>query len=145
MEKPSLKKSKPMKKRIDKYLPDAFRLVKEHLADKATKTSVPEVYKGYISSMGASIILSGLLPTLAFYNADTENSSSKESRRPLLTILHEMLKERYLLPNQQNLIYYAIALQEQKRNSDLRKLRKDVVDASIAIKLAMRTFHMKEK
>ena len=129
-------------KQIDRYIPPAMQLVTRKLASVSNKGHVPAVYKGYISSMGASIVLSGLVPTLAFYNADTRDSGSEQPRRPLLDILHELLRDRYVLKNQDSLFDYALALEDQKKKTELRRLKRDVINASIALKLALRTFHL---
>ncbi len=127
---------------VEKHIPAAMELIGKKLSQGIGNRNVPAVYKGYISSLGASIILSGLVPTLAFYNADTKDSDSEQARKPLLDILHELLKNRYVLQNQNTLLDYAISLQEQKKNAELRQLRHEVVNASIAVKLALRTFHL---
>ena len=92
--------------------------------------------------MGASIIQSGLIPTLAFYS-DTDkdnnkNSGGDEPKQYLLDIIGDMLGHK-------NLFGYALSLKEgdnpQKR---LRKLKRDVIHVSIALKLVLRTFKMVE-
>jgi len=130
-------------KQVDRLIPVAIPLIAKRLTTSdPSNRNVPAVYKGYISSMGASIILSGLIPTLAFYHADTQDSASEQARRPLLDILHEMLRHRYTLSNQDSLLDYALNLQEKNKLTALRELRRDVVNASIAVKLALRTFHL---
>ena len=129
-------------KQVEKFIPPAVQLIKDHLATGEGKLVVPSVYKGYISSMGASIIMSGLLPTLAFYNTDGDNSSSEKARRPLLNVLHGLLKDRHEGLDRHGLFEHAIGLQEAKRHAALRQLKEEVIQASIAVKLALRTFKM---
>lgn len=112
---------------------------------------VEKEYKGYISSMGASIIQAGLLATLAFY----QNDSGKNAHSSyLLKAILELIK----LPGstETNLIKYVIENSKNSQplpeyvsigdlNSDkLYVLEEDISDALIALKLALRTFKIKE-
>ena len=132
-------------KQVEKFIPSAVQLIKDHLTADIGKLFVPDVYKGYVASMGASIILSGLIPTLAFYNNEGENSGSEQPRRPLLNILQALLLHRYDDLERRSLFDYALTLQAQNNRAELRQLRRDVINASIAVKLALRSFQMKDK
>lgn len=135
---------------IEKYftqsLLDAIenKLVIKKEADK-NKGKVPKEYKGYISSLGASIQQSGLIPTLAFYHdyedkKEERTSGSEQDRRPILDILLLLLKEKNIVPsNTENLFQYAVALDDVAKE---RRLKKHLLDACVALKLALRTFKM---
>lgn len=134
-----------MKERINELIPKAIIAIKDaEIADN--NNCIQKEFKGYVSSIGASIIQAGLLPTLAFYQNDS-GKKAKSSR-----ILKCILK--IIASNQNNtlLISYVIdgcKLQAQNSNNiklgDLDKeklslMEEDIMDAVIAIKLALRTY-----
>lgn len=134
-----------MKERINDLIPKAIIAIKDaKIADN--NNCVQKEFKGYVSSIGASIIQTGLLPTLAFYH----NDSGKKAKSSW--ILKCILK--IIAPNQNNtlLISYVIdSCKPQAQNSnnirlgDLDKeklslIEEDIMDAVIAIKLALITY-----
>lgn len=100
-----------------------------------------KVFKGYISSFGASIAQAGLLPTLIFY----ENKSDKASERPkVISALKIMLPDEYHIDSLAKFL-----LEKKKENpnnykSEERKLLNLVTDAMVAIKLALRLYEEKK-
>lgn len=89
------------------------------------------VYKGYISSLGASIIQAGLLPSIILY----ENSpSATEDKRKLVNAIQYVLSDRCGYSFGGNFSRYIINYPNQKQ------LLSDVERATIAIKLALRIF-----
>lgn len=129
-----------MKKNLERLIPKAMKAVKKCLAND--KDEVPSAYNGYISSMGASIVQMGLLPTLAFYSygKDDNKARSKENRPDLLKAILEVIKEEK--EEETKLLDYALEV-EKNPKKDLRELQQKVVQAAIAIKLAIRTFTLK--
>jgi CRISPR type III-B/RAMP module-associated protein Cmr5 len=103
--------------------------------------TIPGVYKGYIAAMGSAITQSGLLPTLAYYS---EKSSSKDDRmdgdpKLLLNLILVMLRKRDSSIKADTLL--KLAIERYKMGyPDLRRLQQEIITASIALKLAMRTF-----
>lgn len=89
------------------------------------------VYKGYIASLGASIIQTGLLPSIILY----ENSpSAAEDKKKLIKAIQHILTAQcgYIFTGAFS--RYIIQCPNQK------KLLLDVEKALIAIKLALRIF-----
>ncbi len=144
-----------MKKQIEKYIPEAVDAVAETLIpknkfeagrseevdtspEKAKK--VPREYKGYISALGASLIQSGLLPTLAFYSRNSETANTVEDRSLVLKAILYILKAHNKVGNSTNLFSYACELQTKGNVEQLNILHQDITDAAIALKLAIRTF-----
>lgn len=110
--------------------------------------AVQSEYKGYISSMGASIIQAGLLPTLAFNSNSTGKAADSKK---LLDAIHYILEGPTAGKN--NLITYVITTAKNQnasfpvsvREMDVYKLgncETDIGDALIALKLALRTFKL---
>lgn len=93
-----------------------------------------KVFKGYISSFGASIAQAGLLPTIIFFEADSDQASD---RKKVIDALEKMLA---IKRNEKSFSKYIIA----KNKSNDRQLLKDVVEAMTAMKLALRMYREKD-
>ncbi len=129
------------KKRIEKYIPKAIeeinileRLTKENSQELRFPKGIPSSYNGYISSFGASVIQSGLLPTLALF----ENTNSKTAQdKKLLTdmILNILKEEEENNSDETSLLKYVL-------DSDGKILKSKIMDIAIAIKLSIRTFKL---
>lgn len=115
------------KKRIESYIPKAIEL----LTKEFPEGEIAKAYNGYISSFGASIIQSGLKPTLAVF--ENSNASTKEDKSYLSTLI---LK---LLPNAggDSLLKYVLADKDREE-----ALKAEIVDIAIALKLSIRTFKL---
>lgn len=113
--------------------------------------NVSHEYKGYISSLGASIRQAGLLPTLAFYSRKVEIGPDK--RKVLKAIMHILNKENNSQGNK--LLKYVIETAKKPestgntysiRDLDFDKLaavEEKINNALIALKLAFRTYKIK--
>lgn len=99
-------------------------------------------YKGYIASFGASIIQSGLLPAVIFYE-DSSRSSSEKAK--IINAIVRVLKTQFVL-------YNDIVVNNKDKFSNFiitrriekRQIEKDVNEAAVALKLALRTFKEKK-
>ena len=138
-----------MNEKINNLIPRAMDVIES--SGIAHDGVVKKEYKGYISSMGASIIQAGLLATLAFY----QNDSGKKAKSSfLLKAILSLIK-----PNNStgtNLIKYVIneSIKDNVTNNyvsvvdldsdKLYVLEQEVSDALVALKLALRTFKIEE-
>lgn len=115
------------KKRIEDYIPKAIKLLNEEFPDG----KISKAYNGYISSFGASIIQSGLKPTLAVF--ENTNASTQEDKSYLTKLI---LK---LLPNSKgnSLLKYVLENKDQEE-----ALKNEIIDIAIALKLSIRTFKL---
>lgn len=119
-------------KKLDKLIPLALDSAEGHLA---TNGEIPKEYKGYIASFGA-MVRSGLRPAIAFYeskSADAAQDRSKLTR----AILDVVTKYRNDKSEYDSLMNYVL-------NSNSSTVKKDILDAATALKLAIRTFKLKE-
>ena len=114
------------KKRIESYIPKAIEVLDRTFPDG----KIPSAYNGYISSFGASVLQSGLLPTLALF--ESTNSSAKENKEYLTYIIFQILTNR---EDDMSLLRYVLA-----NNREL--LKPQIMDVAIAIKLSIRTFKL---
>ncbi|MEL6676286.1 MAG: type III-B CRISPR module-associated protein Cmr5 [Bacteroidota bacterium] len=162
------------KRKIEAFIAPALDLIPDHLEKDG---AVERVYKSYISAMGASMIQSGLLPTLAIFSAPQSDSSAGDKRK-LIRLLTELLKkweksniEKAIEalganPEQEKekkvrdrinfysqigeftsdtaednrLLYFAADYKGHPQS--LRRIRRDLTDASVAVKLCLRTFKL---
>lgn len=113
------------KRNIEKYIPKALKVLQETFSN-----TIPSSYNGYISSFGASIIQSGLKPTLALF--ENENANTLQKKQLLTSIILNILDEK---TNETSLLKYVISSKE-----DEIYLKKQILDIAVAIKLSIRTF-----
>ena len=126
-----------MKKRIETYLPDALTVLADVgiVDDNGTADSK---FKGYFSSFGAAIVLSGIKPALAFYA--NENSDETKKRAKILTAIYKLVvpvNNQHPNPKPKDLLKYYI----DNENVDLQ-LKQKILDAAVALKLALRTYNL---
>ncbi len=119
-----------MKKRVEKYIPFALEAVTEKIAKNG---KVSSEFNGYISSFGASVISSGLLPAIAFYS--NENASTAEDRTKLMDAILFVLKKERSDIKSAKLIHYPVSYPDHD-------CKNRVLDAAVALKLAIRTFEL---
>jgi CRISPR-associated protein Cmr5 len=139
--------------KIESLLPSALAAVENYIAAD-DQLSVPKQFKGYISSFGASVIQSGLMPTLAFYSDAKKAKGDRSMLIPALIFIlfknkrfdvdielektiREVANKEKELPK---VIHQLFDWLLKPNGKNPEKLRKELMDASIALKLALRTF-----
>jgi len=120
------------KRNIEKYIPKALEVLLEEYPNRV----IPSAYNGYISSFGASIIQSGLLPTLALFENENNQDKTKEDRSVLTKNILKVLDSNY--PDN-SLLRYTVYY---KGNREI--LQNNIIDISIALKLTIRTFKLEK-
>lgn len=100
-------------------------------SNSAQKT-IPSVYNGYIAAFGASIIQSGFLPAMAFYQ--NKNSEEGKKRSQVIHAIGIMLGMR------DGDELYEKCLRLQNDATGLQSLKKQVIESAIALKLVIRTY-----
>lgn len=123
---------------VEKLIPYAIKAVSD--SQMEVNGVINKAYKGYISSFGAGIIQSGLLPTLAMYKGNEGSDKKKADTSNLLKAVFNVIKESRkseTIPGN-DLFNYALNAEDQQ------KVKQEILNASIAIKLAIRTFKMEE-
>ncbi|MGB4847024.1 MAG: type III-B CRISPR module-associated protein Cmr5 [Saprospiraceae bacterium] len=128
--------------KIETLIPAAIKAVEIFVTDQG---KVPKQFNGYISSFGASVVQAGLLPTLAFY-AEQKERGDKSS---LLNAIYYVLtteENREALRNKiepRDLIKMVLPYAMKSPESEMFRKRfskEKILNASVAIKLAIRTF-----
>ena len=119
------------KKRIERYIPKAIEVLDREFYDGI----IPSAYNGYISSFGASVMQSGLLPTLALF--ENTNASTKENKEYLSHLIVNILRD-----NRDDVSLLREVLDREGRGESRSHLKEQILDISIAIKLSIRTFKL---
>ncbi len=126
-----------MKKKIEDYLPRAIDIVKE-VGIANPRNEVDNRFSGYFSAFGASIIMSGMKPTLAFYS----NDKTVGDRSKILSAVYRIIRENNAANEPvepKDLLTYYI------ENETDNMLKQKILDATIALKLAVRTYTLIKK
>lgn len=113
--------------------------------------------KGYIASLGAAIVQSGLLPAMIFFGnrsaAAEGREKVEEALRRILWKARESKDVQFEKSSfQPSLAYYLLELDERQNSSVTRSecmaekemLYRDVLKATVALKLALRLFSDKQ-
>jgi CRISPR-associated protein Cmr5 len=128
-------------RKVEALIPAAITAVKNKMADDG---NVNSAYKGYISSLGAGIIQSGLLPTLAMYKGNEGSDKKKANTAFLLEAIYEVVKSNPSTTIMRGDGLFEYALRASQIENNRQAVIDEILNASIAIKLAIRTFKMVE-
>jgi hypothetical protein len=108
-------------KNIEQLIPKAI--------EKLSSFNKKKVHQSYLASFGPSVIFSGIVRTVTIYG---DKSDSNKDRRAILKIMFSLINED---------IDSFIA--NEKSNSNY-SLKNKILEASVACKLAIRTFELKD-
>lgn len=99
---------------------------------------IEKVFRGQISSFGAAVEMGSLLSAVAFF---TSQGSSPTDRTKLMEAIYLLLtgKEKKDVGKDETLLRYVA------KHRNKTQLKRDVIDAAIAIKLAMNAYKLLEK
>jgi CRISPR/Cas system CMR-associated protein Cmr5 small subunit len=115
---------------------DAIKASTGNLLNEGGK-SIDEIYKNYTAQICVSIVQAGLVPALAYFIEDSESKDGKSSY--VANALALMLGHA----NGQALITHAQSLHNNKPAG--RLLKQKVINAAIALKIMMKTYHIIKK
>lgn len=121
---------------------DALLIEKANTAIKEAKIvndngQYDKVFKGYISSFGASIALAGLIPTIIFFEAKSEQA---KERPKVIQALKLMLDEEYQVDSLAEYLLIKRKDEEDSFKKEEKQLLKKTTTAMVAIKLALRMY-----
>lgn len=124
---------------VDKNLPYAYEGIIK--AEIARNGKVNKSYRGQISTLGAAITMGSVKAAVCFFSEAANNNSEVDRSKLLKAITYvlqtcEDTKERYkAVGGKKGLKEYVL-----NANSDTEILKEDIVNAAIAIKLALNLF-----
>lgn len=107
----------------------------------ANNGEILSAYKGAISAFGASLIMSGLIPTLQFYMSQSDNRDA-DSQKILSAIAGIMYPEDNLTLEgfRERAIATSAINDAANRRLETNKLKKKMIQAAIALKIMMRSY-----
>ena len=131
-------------KRIEKMIPAAIESITVcGVAQKVgANYEVESEFNGYISTLGASIVSAGLLPTLIFFS---NKGGSKANRPAVIKSIENILKANHYLKNDEHLLEKVGVIVKSNNNAELARIGELITDAAVALKLAIRTFPEKNQ
>ena len=113
---------------------------------------LPKEYDGYAASFGPAIINSGLLPALSF-NTDIHKAADQVRRYKFLQVIYKVLEPTSTSVPNNALMEYTLGKVFSNYSptaragefgtldkAALNKLKRRILEASVAVKLAMRNF-----
>lgn len=118
------------RRNIEKYIPEAVDV----LSKEFSNGEINSAYNGYISAFGASIMQSGLKPTLALYENQNNQDNTKADKSVLTKLILKILDKN---ANTTSLLQYVL-----NSNQNETLLKEKIIDIAIAIKLSIRTFKL---
>lgn len=133
--------SKIIMKNQQQLLSHALEAMQNH---PAFRSSVKRETVGYIAAFGPTVLRMGLLPTLAVYQFNTETPGRKKVMECLRDIL--LHPDAYFpdpdgINTHADLYHYADSLGADQ----LAELRRRLLDASVALKIAVRSLNIKHE
>lgn len=132
-----------MLRKIEYLIPAALEAIDKVLLPEYKANGIPKEYQGAISGFGSSLLQMGLLPTLAVYN-DEEHGASID-RKKLLLVLQQILQHRDSHFSRKDLLGKQASLLKDALQSNFPQdeLKEQLIQASLAFKLAIRTYKLK--
>lgn len=130
------------KSSIDNLLKAADKaLVKFEIVDEKSLV-VAEGYASAIAAFGPTVVQSGLKPALAFYCAENKKENRKSDKRKIIDAIACILFSKYRMVSHKKLFNYC--LNPDLNINKMERLMIDIVNASIALKMMVRTYKIKE-
>jgi hypothetical protein len=119
-------------KNIDKLLSSADDALKKNKIVENNNV-VEDVYDGYLAGFGPAVITSGIIQTIAVYEADTKHLA-------VMTAISQVANIRDGGSTETNLLKLCLVNHHNKRK--LHDWREKIIDASIALKIMIRTYNL---
>ena len=124
----------------------------------AQKGKVKNEFKGYIDTFAASIVQNGLIPAVIFFESGSKNNGQSESaskdkekedikknRNKMMQVILSLVKkdkEKKITDKGSTLLDYILSQPEYQK--EMKNIRRDIVEAATAFKLALRTFEFEK-
>lgn len=123
------------KKRIDNNIGKAYDILKSEKVAIAKNGQISKGYRSQISSFGAAISSGSLLAAIAFFS---DKGNAQVERQNLMQAIMELIKANHKDVKEDSLFVYVRA--RQSSESEMAKLKEEILDYTIAIKLAMNLY-----
>ena len=128
------------RKKIDALLKSANEaLLKKEIVKDGI---VEDGYDSAIAAFGPSVVQSGLMPAMAFYCAKKSEEKRKTDKAIVIDAIALTLSSKYGKYNHKEL--FKFCLENYNNRSIGEKLMTDIVNASVALKIMVRTYKIPE-
>lgn len=126
---------------VDTYIPLAYDVISNEQIGIAKHGKVNKAYRGQISTLGAAITMGSLRSAICFFSSKANNDTDVD-RSKLLKAIKGVLDQD---PKKGMKYKKKKSLNECMNDTEtFPNLREDIVNAAIAIKLAMNLFEWEE-
>ena len=124
---------------VEEYIPEAIKTIKAEFIN--WEAGISRTYSGYIASFGASMIQSGLIPTLAFFSSQSsKDDQASPDRTKIVKLIWKLLKTKMEIEIRKiSLLEYVLSLDNLAEREQIEEQIKRI---AIALKLALRTFKL---
>lgn len=127
------------KKLVSRYMIVANEVLKEKNTGIVNcEGLIPKTYKGYVASLGPSIIQSGLLPAVSFYESST---GSDVGKKHIIQVLFKIL-----FPVEKEDSFFDFLCQQISGDKMAeQRIKQELFNAITALKMVMNTYQFEEK
>lgn len=120
---------------IEQLLPKADKALKDKGIVDGNGRVVKKEYEGYIAGFGANVINLGIKAALAFYMKDFHDTTLVKRSNVIAAIFHILYPELEIKKCVNKII-------KAENENELHQYTKEIVNASIALKLMIRTYEI---
>ena len=130
------------KARIDKWIPVAYEVLSEK-GGIAENDTISKNYQGQIAAFGAAVSTGSLLSAVSFFSV---KGGSEIERSLLMSAIYKIItkesQEQLIDKEEPAKLYKYVKM--MKNQGKERAIKEEVLDAAIALKLAMNLFHLED-
>lgn len=121
-----------MQSKLVDYMAKAQTVLADPSNGIVVNGNIHKAYKGYVASFGASVVISGLLPTLAFYLRSEAQTDGDRS--------HVVAAIAKMLGFTSSSALFDEAMMHRSNQDEAGRILRNISLATTALKLAMRTY-----
>lgn len=105
----------------------------------ANNKKIDKTFRGQIATFGAAISMGNLLAAIAFFS---EKGGASVERQKLLDAIHEIISKYSFIEDKGKDLYDYV--RKAMDNGKEETCKEDIINAAIALKLAMNLYHLTE-
>lgn len=140
------------KRKVNAMIPEAYEVLR-NIGIVQNENGTEQINKSYsaqISSFGAAIVMGSLLPAISFFSGSGNNGQNNRGKIDRSKITEAIRQLVYKSEPEGELFDVVKKLIEEKKEIKGRLLaenevKEEIVNAAIALKLAMNLYHLVEK
>lgn len=125
------------KRVIDSEIELAYKLLAKYQI--AENGKIDKTYRGQISSFGAAITTGSLLSAIAYFS---DKGDATVDRPKIIQAIYDIVKEQHKNEKLPNTIFDYVNKKKQAGISAEKACKEDVLNAAIALKLAMNLYEL---